>query len=236
MKPIRRQAFGGALLVVLGAACIDLDSLRPPPDAGAGPGPGAEPGTGGAAGTTDSSSGGGDGTSRFASSSMAYVDFDGDGINEIVVVDNLTGQAKIYVEDSEGRVSGPAASFFDRVVFADLDRDGSTDLAFVSNALGGRIEVTVLLNDRAKGLLAVSRTYDMVGVSDGDVATVLSARDLDGDGLLDLQINGDGDDVMLNMGHGAFAVTAFEASNKIGGRDTMGCPGCRIVLPNSTGE
>lgn len=232
-KPIRGQRFGWAVVMVLAPACIDVDSLRPPPDVGSAPGlttsgsGGVTPqGTGG----VEASSGGAGGAYQHPTFSVAVADFDGDGKNESIAVDNSTGRARIFEAGGESSGSEPSGRFAGRVVFGDLDGDGSTDLAFVRNAQSGSIEVTVLLNDPVEGGFVVSRTYDIVGVRNGDPPPVLVARDLDGDGQLDLGVTGNGIDVLLNTGRGIFFDTALDTSKKTGPA-IVGCPACAIVLP-----
>jgi hypothetical protein len=224
--------------MVLGPACIDLDSLRPPPDAGSAPAPAAPgsggvtaPGIGGGTNPASASSGGAGGTYRPSTVSVVVADFDGNGQNESIVIDNSTGKARIFSAGGEARGSEAPGKLLGRVVFVDLDGDGSTDLAFISNAPDHPIQLTVLLNDPVEGGFTLSRTYEMIDVSNGDIPPVLLARDLDGDGQLDLQVSGDGVDVMFNTGRGIFLKADVDSVKKVSGEAIAGCPGCRIVLP-----
>ena len=240
MKPVRGQRVGWAVVMVLGAGCIDVGSLRPPPDGGSAPptatggsGGVAAPGTGGEAVRAVSSSGGTAGTYQGPRSSFAVADFDRDGTNEGIAVDNVTGKARIFEADGPPDGTELSGRFLGRVALGDLDGDGFTDVAYISSAPGSPIQITVLLNNQRSGGLGLPRTYDMVGLRAGEISPFLVALDVDGDGNLDLQVTGNGIGVMINSGRGIFLETIRDISKEIGGGRFMGCPGCAIDLPVS---
>ncbi len=122
------------------------------------------------------------------------------GVNDMVAADlNNNGRSELILTGSAGTVIMRSRSQggFDQIslssgagldlAVADIDQDGDQDI------------IVVRLSDRAVDLHYNSgdgTTYSRVRINHGSVATV-SASDLDGDGLTDLLLGVDGDDLTV---------------------------------------
>lgn len=213
-----------------GVGCIDLASLNFP-DAGtlAGAGGAPSPGTGGTAFSALSGTGGmrvdAQAVPAGAPVSVEIRDLDGDGVLEVIVVDNVTGRTTVF-ESIEGQqvAEPPSSPVFRRLVSRDLDGDGSIDLAFVAGRAGGSMAVSVIMNDRLAGRFQSPVEYDLDGSP--AIAPSLVALDVDGDGRLDLQVSGDVVlDLLMNEGSGSFKV------ERLRGSPSSSCLGCLFLPP-----
>jgi hypothetical protein len=245
------------LVLAMPCACIDLANLRAVPDGGSPSGAGGagsltvqggasslgsggEPvaghsGTGGAT----AGSGGSPPAVPPGTVSVEVRDLDGDGTNEMIVVENTTGAPMVF-EDQPGQPIGKPlpAGFAGRVVYGDFDGNGSTDLAFLSAlpplALGSGawVEVLVTLNDRSAGAFAPPVVHDMGGMQADLGSPSLGALDVDGDGRLDLQVIGNGvTELLMNDGHGAFRIVVPTPAVAVHGAQSAECPSCGAVNP-----
>ena len=143
---------------------------------------------------------------------VAAGDFNGDGYDDVVAVDQLAGwvfdpsKISVLINDGDGtfapKVDYPAGYVADAVAIGDFDDDGSADLA-VAN--GGDGDVGIYLGN-GDGTFASAVTYGAGGIPSG-----VAVGDFDGDGDADLAVaNGQSNDVsvLLGAGDGTFGPAA----------------------------
>jgi hypothetical protein len=120
--------------------------------------------------------------------SVTVGDFDGDGILDLAVVNGSSeGLVSILRGNGDGSFQAPVSyPTGDQgpvsVAVADLDRDGTADLAVVNNGSGGNGNVGVLLGN-GDGSFQVPTTYTV-----GPSPRFLAAGDFNGDGFPDLAV------------------------------------------------
>ena len=155
-------------------------------------------------------------------------DFNGDGVLDLAGVTNpwnvgfFTGSAgSVVVALGHGDGSfGPLTSYplgdasAGSVAVADLDEDGTPDLAVGASAIGlfegarGRL---VILRGTGDGTFAEARRYALPG-AEGFGTGAMAAHDFDGDGHVDLaweNVWGSAVGVVAGAGDGTFAAPAF---------------------------
>ncbi|MEM1448670.1 MAG: integrin alpha [Planctomycetota bacterium] len=141
--------------------------------------------------------------SRYSAGIDLVDDIDGDGIDDIVVSDDATGDGKVFVHSgADGTVlrtwlPSLNAQAYGRSVagVGDVDGDGFGDVAIGDpNAAGsrGRLEI------RSGATGAVLLTMQGSGGSDWLGESVAAIGDLDGDGVTDLAVGAPGDDLTHN--------------------------------------
>ena len=134
---------------------------------------------------------------------IAILDFDGDRRQDVIVTAGHIGRVVVHHGMGGGAVITHAEYYTNQypvaVVAADLNRDGSQDLAFVhDNTAAG----SVLFN-RGDGLFS---SYVYVGVGERGEFVALAAADIHGDGPVDLiaASGTEGISVLTNRGDGTF--------------------------------
>lgn len=145
-------------------------------------------------------------------SDLAVDDFDCDGLLDIAVADTGAGSVELFLQSPVGvwaatTAPSTAVAGITRLVAADMDRDGTTDLALVQPASD---TVLILRNTScdASGWPAVTVTSAADGVAD------LAAADIDSDGFLDLVLAAtDANEVLLSLsnGNGTFTTSTLGA-------------------------
>lgn len=139
---------------------------------------------------------------------LHVADVTGDGKPEVLIVD--TNVVWVLRNRGDGtfapRVSYPAGRGAAELAVADLNGDGSPDLAVAGETTNDTDALSVLLN-HGDGTFAPRQAYPLVSASHS-----LAVGDLNGDGRLDLAVgNGYGDAVsdsvstLLNRGDGTFS-------------------------------
>ena len=133
---------------------------------------------------------------------VATGDFNGDGNQDIVASDALTGEVDLFLGRGDGTfnapqvfsaIAGPAG----RIVAGDFNRDGKPDVAVT----GWRGSLAVLLND-GTGTLLPPAVYNVAGGG-----FEMAVADINGDGNLDLLIpnqSGSTLAILLGVGDGTF--------------------------------
>jgi hypothetical protein len=138
---------------------------------------------------------------------MASGDFNGDGIQDLVIVDANSMAWTILLGNGDGTYTkngGPTLSgYLTAVVTGDFNSDGKSDLAISTsgpafNSLGGLL---IFLGNGDGSFTPVTNA-----VPSGGYSTVFSATDFNGDGKIDLFINNaDGSaQVLFGNGDGTF--------------------------------
>ncbi|MCA9675338.1 MAG: VCBS repeat-containing protein, partial [Myxococcales bacterium] len=119
-------------------------------------------------------------------------------LGAVVVVAGLTGAAHAQAwDDATARTIGTTAQWTSKVELADLDGDGHVDLLFANGgnyATAGTPEPQRLFHNTGDfagpGLAFTEITDDVLGAAAVRLSRVIEARDLDGDGDVDLFIGG----------------------------------------------
>ncbi len=133
--------------------------------------------------------------SSFAKFSLQYVavaDFDGDGIQDIAATDNYNGVVQVFTGNGKGSFTTSSAAAYPTdstasnpvgLVVGDFNGDGKPDLAVVNNYgnPASSAKVSILINNGHGFNPAV--TYAL-----SNVATEITAADINGDGKLDLVV------------------------------------------------
>ena len=144
----------------------------------------------------------------------AFVDFDGDGLLDLVVAGGFGRGINSFRNNGDGsfsEVTGPANPFDGLLVgsqpdisFVDVDNDGDLDL--LSSTLSG---FRYFRNDNGafSRQSGVNDPFSSLGLSSSGTTFL----DLDGDGFLDLIVRGqDGLEAARNNGNGTFTVLTHE--------------------------
>ena len=136
---------------------------------------------------------------------IVTADFNGDGINDVAVVDTVNKQVLVMLgqPSNPGQFSAPVAYPVGNspvaIAVGDFNGDGLPDLAVTNSADG---TVTVLLNNFTNpGTFTPSSPYTV-----GSQPAGIAAADLNGDGILDL--------VVANKGDGTVSVLLGDATNR----------------------
>lgn len=147
----------------------------------------------------------------------ASADLDGDGDNDIAIVDSNNDETLVYLNNGDATFAAPVRlpvntifTNIQAIVAADLDGDGDQDLA---TANGFSNSISIFINDGSANFsradLSIGSAFIFADVND------IVADDLDNDGDIDLAVSMDdfftaGEDmaVILNFGGGAFAVSS----------------------------
>jgi hypothetical protein len=134
--------------------------------------------------------------------SVASGDFNGDGLSDLVTVNNLSDDVSILLGRKTGLFSPPtnfaAGNSPVDVVVGDFNGDGKLDLAVVNTCCS---TASVLLGD-GTGAFGPPSSYDV-----GNNPDSIASGDFDGDGNLDLAVGNFGDytiSILLGDGTGAF--------------------------------
>jgi hypothetical protein len=125
---------------------------------------------------------------------VAVADYNGDGKLDIAASDTVNGVIQVFLGNGDGTFqqpvsypAGAAGAYTVGIVTADFNGDGKPDLAFVNNfgtiSAPTSANVGVLINNGAGGFNTVVNTPNL-----SNVATELTAADLNGDGKLDLTV------------------------------------------------
>ena len=133
---------------------------------------------------------------------IAAAHFDGDGKLDLVTLERgsgIDGYATVFLANGDGtfrtQTSPPVGASLSRLLVADFNNDGKTDVAVTKNS---DAQVAVLLGDGAGGLSAPSNFN--VGSSPQELA----AADFNNDGKMDLAVSVNAfDSVSLLLGDGA---------------------------------
>ena len=138
---------------------------------------------------------------------LAVSDLDGDGDQDIALLDNYFGDVTILKNNGHGNFFEPASSPEDTgpsnqtsMAVADLDGDGDRDIAIV---IQSRRRVAILKNNGHGNFFEPASSPEPLG-ADG---RAIAAADLDGDGDQDLATSDSDIDrvtILKNNGHGNF--------------------------------
>jgi hypothetical protein len=131
---------------------------------------------------------------------IAYGDFSGDGVPDLVVASTDTNMVNLLPNRGNGTF-GAAGSYSAHtgpnfVVSADFNKDGKPDIATINS---GSQDVNVLLN-KAKGVFQSSGNFAV-----GAVPTGIAAADFNHDGSMDIVVStATGGGVFMGTGTGSF--------------------------------
>jgi len=154
--------------------------------------------------------------------SLAVADFNGDGKVDLATADYTGTGGSILLGKGDGTftVSRYAGGSGFAVTTADFNGDGKADLAVVNSGSSGNLSVSLGNGD---GTFATPVTYSV-----NSYPEYINSADVNGDGYMDLLINGGGGqyvNVVLGNGDGTFQATTsigFVTNNPSNGFVTLG--------------
>jgi hypothetical protein len=183
----------------------------------------------------------------WADSHLVAADFDSDGLDDIAISGDVAGYVQVKLNSGGGVLApgqidlgpGPGSgATYHRLVAADLNADGLTDVAVANSA--GAVEVFL----RIACLPAPVCFAPGVSYPAGAYTVAVAAGDLDGDGDLDLvaaNVSSDNLTILLNSGTGTFApaaaspVAVGDAPIDVAIAELNGSPPADIVAANRAG-